>query len=50
MYNYILTINGIPATTRDGRIARLTLDEANRLADALYEKDDTLDVSVVYAD
>lgn len=47
---YAVIINGIPTTTRDGRIARLTLDEANRLADTLYEKDDTLDVSVVYAD
>ena len=50
MYNYMLIINGIPTTTPDGRIARLTLDEANRLADTLYEKDDTLEVSVVYAD
>ena len=47
---YVLTINGIPTLTPDGRIARLTLDEANRLADALYEHDDTVEVSVVYAD
>lgn len=47
---YIVIINGIPTKTNDGRIARLTLEEANLLADALYERDDTIEVSVVYAD
>ena len=47
---YILVINGIPCITPDGRIAHLTMDEANRLADALYNQDDTVEVSVVYAD
>ena len=47
---YAVIVNGIPTTTADGRIARMSLEDANRIADALYEKDASVEVSVVYAD